>query len=138
METESGDASLAYRYTYGLQKTSVAITGAQNGAGSVMQYYYDDDLGEFVLTSEDPGQSVSVNNIIGDLSRASLYGVKPYNEMRELLQNTGLHAHHIIEQRFNLNISDSVAVTRSLCKKFLTELLGISADWLSADDVITR
>ena len=45
METESGDAGLSYRYTYGLQKTSVAITGAQNGAGSVMQYDYDDDLG---------------------------------------------------------------------------------------------
>ena len=59
MEYESGDANLTYRYVHGLQKTSVTISGISNGAGSVMQYVYDDEEGEFVLTTEQPGQNIA-------------------------------------------------------------------------------
>ena len=47
----------------------------------------------------------------GNLSQAAQYGIKAYTQMVSLLKNTGLQAHHIIEQRFGLNIDISVAVT---------------------------
>ena len=64
MEQESGASGLTYRYTYGLGKNSVAITGIPNGVGSVAQYAYDGDAGEFVLTQEDPGQNVMGSSIV--------------------------------------------------------------------------
>lgn len=64
MESESGVGGLTYRYVYGLQKANVVISGIPNGAGSVMQYVYDDETGEFILTSEDPGQDVVRNSIV--------------------------------------------------------------------------
>ena len=39
MESESGDNSLTYRYTYGLQKVSAVVYGIPNGAGSLLQKY---------------------------------------------------------------------------------------------------
>ena len=59
MEYESGSAGLTYRYTYGLEKSSVVIYGITTGAGSVAQdftypngkekvvklYYHHDRLG---------------------------------------------------------------------------------------------
>ena len=64
MEYESGAGGLTYRYVHSLQKTSVTISGIPNGAGSVMQYVYDDEEGEFVLTTEKPGQNISANGIV--------------------------------------------------------------------------
>ena len=66
MEQESGVSGLTYRYTYGLGKNSVAVSGnaLPNGAGSVAQYTYDDGTGEFVLTQENPGGSVVSNSIV--------------------------------------------------------------------------
>ena len=64
LETESGDNGLVYRYTYGLEKVNTVINGIPNGAGSVMQYTYNDELGDFVLTSQDPGHQLMANNIV--------------------------------------------------------------------------
>jgi hypothetical protein len=36
----------------------------------------------------------------GNLSRAAEFGIKPYGELRSILQGSGLRAHHLIEQRF--------------------------------------
>jgi hypothetical protein len=36
----------------------------------------------------------------GGLSRASEFGVRPQNELRQAIQGSGLQAHHLIEQRF--------------------------------------
>ena len=36
----------------------------------------------------------------GSLEYARQYGIRSYNELRELLRGTGLHAHHIVEGRF--------------------------------------
>ncbi len=36
----------------------------------------------------------------GGLSRAAEFGIKPYSELRRLLEGTGLRAHHLIEKRF--------------------------------------
>ena len=47
----------------------------------------------------------------GNLSRAAEFGLNTYYQMRQLIQGTGLQAHHIIEQRFGLSINISVAVT---------------------------
>jgi len=49
----------------------------------------------------------------GNLSKAGEYGIKPYSEMTKTLKGSGLQAHHIVEQRFGLSITDSVAVTAS-------------------------
>ncbi|MCL2164827.1 MAG: DUF6531 domain-containing protein [Oscillospiraceae bacterium] len=64
MEYESGNTGLTYRYTYGLKKVNTVITGIPNGVGSVMQYTYNDELDEFVLTTEDPGHNVIKNSIV--------------------------------------------------------------------------
>lgn len=37
----------------------------------------------------------------GNLSRAAKFGIKPYSQLRRILQGTGLRAHHLIEQRFS-------------------------------------
>ena len=63
MEQESGLGGLTYRYTYGLEKLNAVMTGIADGAGSVMQYVFDDGVGGFVLTDENPG---------GDLLRGSI------------------------------------------------------------------
>ncbi len=55
----------------------------------------------------------------GGLSRAAEYGIKPYNTLRQMLQGSGLQAHHLIEQRFaailgqNARQMLSVAVTQA-------------------------
>ena len=56
---ESGLGGLTYRYTYGLEKINAVMTGIANGAGSVMQYVYDDGVGGFVLTDENPAATCS-------------------------------------------------------------------------------
>ncbi|MCX7683007.1 MAG: hypothetical protein N2508_13755 [Anaerolineae bacterium] len=33
-------------------------------------------------------------------SRAAEFGIRSYNELAKLTAHTGLHAHHLIEQRF--------------------------------------
>ena len=51
METESGAGGLTYRYTYGLDKANIVISGISGGAGSIKQgdivklYYHHDRLG---------------------------------------------------------------------------------------------
>jgi len=53
----------------------------------------------------------------GGLSRAAEFGLKPYGQLRQAIQGTGLQAHHLIEQRFagvmgqNARQMMSVAVT---------------------------
>lgn len=37
---------------------------------------------------------------LGGLSRAAEFGLKPYGQLRQAIQGTGLQAHHLIEQRF--------------------------------------
>ena len=60
----------------------------------------------------------------GDLSKAKEYGIKGYAALKKLLKGTGLHAHHIIEQRLvkhlgiDLNSMLSVAVTAAEHQKF--------------------
>lgn len=55
----------------------------------------------------------------GNLSRASEFGIKAYKKLRKALEGTGLHAHHIIEQRLvkhlgiDVTTMLSVAVTTS-------------------------
>jgi len=49
----------------------------------------------------------------GILSRAAEFGTKTYRDMRTALQGTGLQAHHIVEQRFGLDVDVTVAVTRA-------------------------
>ena len=58
-----GVGSLTYRYVYGLEKLEAVITGIPNGAGSVMQYIYD-DLGEFVLSTQSPAGNVATSSIV--------------------------------------------------------------------------
>jgi RHS repeat-associated protein len=64
MEYESGAGGLTYRYVYGLRKVNTVIYGIPNGVGSVVQYVYDDESGELVLTQENPGHDVIRNNIV--------------------------------------------------------------------------
>ena len=60
----------------------------------------------------------------GDLSKAREYGIMGYNALRRALKGTGLHAHHIIEQRLvkhlDIDIGNmlSVAVTPAEHQKF--------------------
>jgi len=37
---------------------------------------------------------------LGGLQYADQYGIQTYSNLREVIKGTGLHAHHIIEQRF--------------------------------------
>lgn len=59
-----------------------------------------------------------------ELSKARQYGIKAYSALRKVLKGTGLHAHHIIEQRLvkhlgiNVNKLLSVAVTPAEHQKF--------------------
>ena len=52
------------------------------------------------------------------LSKASEYGIRPYNELRKMISGTGLHAHHIIEQRLvkHLGIDPSEMLSVTLTK----------------------
>lgn len=49
----------------------------------------------------------------GTLSRAAEFGVRSYYQLKKLINNTGLQAHHIIEQRFRETVvsNQAVAVT---------------------------
>jgi len=49
----------------------------------------------------------------GNLGRAAEFGTKNYRDMRTALQGSGLQAHHIVDQRFGLNIDVTVALTRA-------------------------
>ena len=71
--------------------------------------------------------SALINNSWGNLEKAGEYGIKIYSELRKSLANTGLQAHHIIEQRFlpalqklglSANKMLSVAVTPEEHQKF--------------------
>ena len=64
MEYESGVGGLTYRYVYGLEKTNTVIYNIPNGAGSVMQYAYQDGTGETVLSAKDPGKNINKTNIV--------------------------------------------------------------------------
>lgn len=61
---------------------------------------------------------------LGDLSKAKKYGIKGYKALRKEIAGTGLHAHHIIEQRLvkhlgiDVDTMLSVAVTREEHQKF--------------------
>ena len=66
METEGGIGALTYRYTYGLRKNSVAITGIANGTGNLPQggivkmFYHHDRLGStHFLTDNIDGKVTS-------------------------------------------------------------------------------
>ena len=51
LETESGNGGITYRYTYGFEKISVAMTGSLSGSGNLNQngivklWYHHDHLG---------------------------------------------------------------------------------------------
>lgn len=64
METGSGTGGLTYRYVYGRDKIETVIKGIPNGAGSVMQYIYNDSDDEWVLTSEVPSETTAANSIV--------------------------------------------------------------------------
>jgi len=49
----------------------------------------------------------------GSLSKAADFGIRTYSQMKTALRNTGLQAHHIVEQRFGLGINQAVAVTKA-------------------------
>jgi RHS repeat-associated protein len=61
--------------------------------------------------SIQPKSLIAPKNYYGNLSKAGQYGLKPYSLMTKTLKGTGLQAHHLVEQRFNLGINTSVAVT---------------------------
>ena len=68
--------------------------------------------------------TIKLGDGFGDLSKAGEYGIKSYRALREALKGTGLHAHHIIEQRLvrhlgiDLGSILSVAVTPTEHQKF--------------------
>jgi hypothetical protein len=45
----------------------------------------------------------------GNLSRAAEFGIKPYGQLRRILQGTGLRAHHLIEQRFATQMEQEIS-----------------------------
>jgi len=66
-----------------------------------------------VITASGP----IINKSWGQLTRAAEFGFKTYSRMLEAKRGLGLHAHHIIEQRFfptlNQKIDITVAVTQT-------------------------
>jgi RHS repeat-associated protein len=83
MEKESGDASLTYRYTYGLEKISVTISNIGNGFGNLKQngliklWYHHDRLGSTYLMTD---------NVKGDGA-----GYADYNEWGEAVKVVNMH-----------------------------------------------
>ena len=81
----------------------------------------------------------------GNLSRAAEFGTRTYVDMKRALQGTGLHAHHIVDQRFGLNIDITVAVTRAEHQIFTNAMrahipfgtMGVTKEqvWSAAQDV---
>jgi RHS repeat-associated protein len=49
---------------------------------------------------------------INGLSRASEFGIQPYNQLRQAITRTGLQAHHIIEQRLARALGQTPSATR--------------------------
>lgn len=77
MEKESGVGGLTYRYVYGLDKVETVIYDIQNGAGSVMQYAYDDVSLE-TLIGEEAGQTVHKNGIVKFYNHQDYLGSTDY------------------------------------------------------------
>jgi len=50
--------------------------------------------------SGSPHAARGATRAFGGLSRAGEFGLKPYGQLRQAIQGTGLQAHHLIEQRF--------------------------------------
>lgn len=83
---------------------------------------------------------------LGDLSRASEFGIKSYKALKKLLKGTGLEAHHIIEQRLvkhlgiDLGSILSVALTPAEHQRFTNAWraifkYGMDYSKLSKDDI---
>lgn len=49
----------------------------------------------------EPSDEIAVTTqAFGNLSQAANHGVQPYTQLKDIIVNTGVDGHHIIEQRF--------------------------------------
>ena len=80
--------------------TTAAVTTTYNATGG-------DPSDELKTVSN------AATNLFGNLSKAGEYLIKPYNQLRNTLSNTGLQAHHIIEQRLAPALNQTVNQARS-------------------------
>jgi RHS repeat-associated protein len=83
MEEENGAGGLTYRYTYGLERANVVISGIEGGAGSVKQgdivkmYYHHDKLGS---------TDYITNNVDGKVESYVAYDDWGLSEKKPILQ----------------------------------------------------
>jgi RHS repeat-associated protein len=78
LESESGEVSLTYRYTYGLEKVSTVISGFKKGAGDITQYVSSGNNGEIKLTTKKPSKGGFANGIVKLYSHHDRLGSTDY------------------------------------------------------------
>jgi hypothetical protein len=65
------------------------------------------------LSTAATAASTQAQKAWGGLTRAAQWGIQSYSQLTKAIKGLGLQAHHIIEQRFGLNITSSVALTKA-------------------------
>jgi hypothetical protein len=92
----SAEGALALRQVAVPAGTSAAVLGV--GAGAV--YVLSSPQKARGDSNGDSTTAVGATRPFGGLSRAAEFGIRRYALLRNALQETGLRAHHLIEQRF--------------------------------------
>ena len=104
----SGAGAVAGGVTAAGALTSAAVSGVVSVSASAMMSRSVRNFGRDVrtLNATPPPRAA-----FGDLSRAHEFGIQPYYKLKQAKKGTGLHAHHLVEKRFETGITDAAAVT---------------------------
>ena len=89
--------------------SAASFAGLAKSAGGAVRA-----AGALAAGGQTCGGAANVSRASGGLSRAAEFGLKPYAQLRQATAGSGLHAHHLIEQRFasvmGQNARDMLAV----------------------------